>query len=64
MGFARGVLPFSVPQEALALDPACDCEKPKKKRKPRAARTTCYTGTFTQRAKGISYKRRDQVPCT
>lgn len=42
----------------------CDCKEEKtKERKPRPPRVVCYQGTYTQRAKGIIYRRRRQVPC-
>jgi len=44
---------------------SCQCEskkkKPKKKSKPREV---CYRGTYTQRARGITYNPREEVPCT
>jgi hypothetical protein len=42
----------------------CECDKPKKKRQPRPPRSECWTGTYTQRGKGISYRRRAMVPCS
>lgn len=39
------------------------CECAKKPRKPRAPRATCYTGTYTETAKGLIKKRREQVQC-
>lgn len=54
------------PQPDAAEDP-CDCgkgkKKDKKKRKKPEPRTICWKGTYVQRAKGISYSRKEQVPC-
>lgn len=51
-----------VPLEALDR---CNCPKPRKREsKPKPPRTVCWQGTYTQRAKGISYARRRQVPCS
>jgi len=69
VGFTPSYQSFTsfAPQPALAL--ARDsrgrckpCPKPKKrgKKKPR---TVCYSGTFTERASGLSKSRRKQVPC-
>jgi len=42
----------------------CDCEKPKKKdRRPRPPRSQCYTGTYTETARGLIKRKRTQVPC-
>lgn len=42
----------------------CTCAaKPKKKPKKKSSRTECWKGTYTQHARGISYVRREQVPC-
>lgn len=42
----------------------CNCDKePKKKKKKSKEREVCYTGTYTQRRKGIVYKPRKEVPC-
>lgn len=43
---------------------SCDCNKNKrKKRQKRDPRSVCWKGTYIQRARGISYTRREQVPC-
>lgn len=41
---------------------SCNCPKPKK-RKPRPPRNECWKGTYVQRARGISYTKREMVPC-
>ena len=44
----------------------CDCKKEKTKAKdtkPRPPRTQCYTGTYTETARGLIKKRRELVPC-
>lgn len=44
----------------------CKCNKKKDKkpkRKERKPRDVCYRGTYVQHAKGISYRRLEQVPC-
>jgi len=40
----------------------CKCP-PKKKRKPRARRTVCYAGTYTERANGLRKAKRRKIPC-
>jgi len=40
----------------------CDCNE-RKKRKPRAPRTVCKAGSYTQTAKGIQYRPNREVPC-
>lgn len=40
----------------------CEC-KPKRKRKPKEPRTVCYTGTYTERADGLTKLKRRKVPC-
>jgi len=40
----------------------CKCP-PKKKRKPRARRTVCYAGSYTERADGLRKTKRRKVPC-
>jgi len=61
------------PEPDAAPEPApnpdkCNCEgggkKKKKKKKDKPPRAVCWQGTYTQRARGISYARRKQVPCT
>lgn len=42
----------------------CDSKKKKKKKKDKPKdRAVCWKGTYVQRARGISYTRREQVPC-
>jgi len=42
----------------------CDDKKPKEqKKKKRQPRAICYRGTYTQRSKGIIYRKKEQVPC-
>jgi len=43
--------------------PADKCSCTKTKSKPRKPRDECWTGTYTQKAKGITYLRRRRVPC-
>lgn len=46
-----------------APDETCGCDKkPKKKAKPKL-REECWKGTYVQRTRGISYIRKEQVPC-
>jgi hypothetical protein len=40
----------------------CECP-PKRKRKPKQAREVCYSGTFIERASGLSKTRKRKVPC-
>lgn len=40
----------------------CRCG-PKKKRGPRKKRTVCYKGSYTERASGITKRKRERVPC-
>jgi hypothetical protein len=40
----------------------CSCG-PKKKRGPRKKRTICYKGSYTERANGITKRKRERVPC-
>jgi len=40
----------------------CKCP-PKRKRKPKQAREVCYSGTFIERASGLSKTRKRKVPC-
>jgi hypothetical protein len=40
----------------------CEC-KPKRKKKPKVPREICYTGTYTERADGLSKVKRRKVPC-
>lgn len=65
-GPSTGVLevlkPFPVPRYAYDYD-KCNCPKPKK-RKPRAPRTICKAGSYTQTAKGIKYSPNREVPCS
>jgi hypothetical protein len=42
----------------------CSCAKPKKKEKKKPSdRDECWKGTYVQRKRGISYVRKEQVPC-
>lgn len=41
----------------------CSCDERKKKREPRAPRTECWKGTYTESARGLSKTRRERVPC-
>lgn len=41
----------------------CECQQPGKKRGKKKRRTVCYTGTFTERATGLSKRKRRKVPC-
>ena len=40
----------------------CEC-KPKRKKKPKVPREICYTGTYTERADGLTKLKRRKVPC-
>jgi hypothetical protein len=40
----------------------CEC-KPKRKKKPKVPRDVCYTGTYTERADGLTKLKRRKVPC-
>jgi hypothetical protein len=40
----------------------CEC-KPKRKKKPKAPRSVCYTGTYTERADGLTKLKRRKIPC-
>jgi hypothetical protein len=40
----------------------CEC-KPKRKKKPKVPRQICYTGTYTERADGLTKLKRRKVPC-
>lgn len=52
------------PKDTPPIEAGCGCKKkPKKKAKERPPRAVCWRGTYVQRAKGISYTRREQVPC-
>jgi len=45
-------------------DRDCSCaEKKPKKPKKRQPRTVCYRGTYRQNARGISYKKLEEIPC-
>jgi len=39
------------------------CECPKKKRGKRKLRTVCYKGSYVETAKGLTKRKREQVPC-
>lgn len=57
--------PSPEPQPEPEAD-RCNCDskkKKKKKKKDKKPRSVCWQGTYTQRAKGISYARKKQVPC-
>lgn len=42
----------------------CGCpKKPKKKKKKSDPRSVCWKGTYIQRARGVSYYKREKVPC-
>lgn len=50
--------------EMPTADEQCQCDKPPKKKKPKATdRDVCRQGTYTQRKKGIKYAPRRIVPC-
>ena len=40
----------------------CEC-KPKRKKKPKVPREICYTGTYTERADGLTKLKRRKIPC-
>lgn len=62
LGFAQGVKPFPVPQEALDK---CRCDRKKKREtKKRQPRTICRAGSYIQTAKGVKYHPNREVPCT
>jgi len=56
-------LPLPQAQRTRTGQDTCECEKPKQ-RKPRAPRTTCLAGTYTQTSRGVTYKPTREVPCT
>lgn len=55
------------PQPNAEPDPEedpCNCKKAKKKKKDKPKpRDVCWKGTYVQRSRGISYTRKEQVPC-
>lgn len=50
------------PREYIT-DDQCQCDKKKPKKKKSSERSICYKGTYQQLKKGISYHRKEQVPC-
>jgi len=55
-------LPGMSPQRTRTNE--CECEKPKAKdRRPRPPRSQCFTGTYTETARGLIKRKRQQVPC-
>jgi len=53
--------PFAPGYQRPTRTDECSCEK--KKSKPRKPRTVCYSGSYRETAKGLSKRRREQVPC-
>ncbi len=41
----------------------CECASKKKKKKKTQPRSVCYRGTYRQNAKGITYKKLEEIPC-
>lgn len=59
------LLDFAQPAPQPEPEPdRCNCKKEKKKeKKKRKPRDQCWKGTYVQHARGISYSRKEQVPC-
>lgn len=56
--------PLQNPEPEPESDPCARGRKNKKKEKEkRPPRTLCWKGTYVQRSRGISYTRKEQVPC-
>lgn len=64
--FTPGLTPQPIPEPQTANDP-CNCGKSdkqkKRKRKKPSDRTVCYRGTYTEKPRGISKRRRERVDC-
>lgn len=59
--FNTGSLPY--PQaESASLDDQCR-ERARRKRGKKKPRTVCYSGTYTERASGLTKRKRRKVPC-
>jgi len=59
--FNTGTLPY--PQaESASLDERCR-ERARRKRGKKKPRSVCYSGTYTERASGLTKRKRRKVPC-
>jgi hypothetical protein len=50
------------PEPFQANPDQCQCDKPKKKKKP-SQREKCFKGTYVQRTQGITFIPKEEVPC-
>jgi hypothetical protein len=70
LGLTPGSFPLPYPGSELGggggggrtLEDQCS-ELRKRKRKPKQAREVCYSGTFIERASGLSKTRKRKIPC-
>lgn len=59
-GINTGMQPY--PQTASRSD-RCDCRDQRKKKRKKKRRTECYSGTYTEKASGLTKRKKRKVPC-